>query len=706
MRLVLLTTFLSSFFAACASEIEKGYQALAIYDYFKAKAIFYKQLKKHPAEAGFGLATIYYRNDNPFHQLDSAYKYIIIGQDNFSTLPVEKKKEISKKLPVRDTLYKALHDSICQQAFAKLMQKPAVDAAEKYLGTYYRSVYTHRVMCLRDSFIFHRPDRKLTVAGFTEYIQTYPQSCYLADAKNLLEFAIYMETTAGKTDEDYLVYLKKYPKGKYISYAKEELLNYYIRYRNAGGIFNFIQWYGATYPTTLAWNMLLGIEAPHHTKAELENFLKKYPDYPKRQELEEEFVFWQTPFFQIKKNEKIGFCDSTGKQMIEPIYSDANDFSEGYAVVQKNDLYGYINKAGKTKIDFQYAEASSFTDNVAIVQKEKKYFIIDYSNKILSARYDDIAEFSEGMAIVKKNNQFGAINLTGQEIVKPQYDMISDFSEGLAVFLKNGKYGFIDRQGFAVIAPIYDWVSSFKNGQCRAQFNKLFGVLNKKGDLVIQPEFDLIDESNKGIYLVVKNNLYGFADSSGCLLTEIKYAYQPALKTVLLTDGKYLRLITSKKQELQNLNGGKYFQDHVFDEIGLPVNNFVVARERNKVNIYSFQKPGVVKHSLIAAYSDGKFWYLENKKGLNVYDLSLDKQLFILEATHAAFFQNKYLLTENEDGKGLTDLNGNEILPMEYDEINATHLPNLLYVQLNEKGAYFHVSARSFIWKEEGFDAL
>lgn len=705
MRRLLLTTFLLQILVSQASEIEQGFKALWIFDYFKARAIFYKQLKKHPAEAAFGLATIYYRNDNPFHQLDSSYKYIMISKSNFAALAAAKRNEIAKKFPISDSTLIRLQDSICTKAFLKLMLRPDVAAAEKYLGTYYQSAYTKKVLCLRDSFIFHRADRKLNVEGFTDYLQTYPQSCYLVDSRNLLEFAFYMETTADKTDRSFLSYIEKHPKAKYVPYAKEELLNYYIKNKDAKGIHNFIKTYGGNYPITLAWNMLLGIEAPHHTKAELEAFLAKYADYPKREELEEEFVYWHAPFFLIKKNDRMGYCDSTGKQMIEPLYTDAMDFSEGYAAVQQSDLYGYINKAGKTKIEFQYTEASPFSNNVAIVQKDKKFYVIDYSNKTLSAKYDDIADFSEGMALVKKNNLYGAINLNGQEIIKPAFDMLSDYSEGYAVFLKNGKYGFLDKQGFVAIAPIYDWVSSFRNGQSRAQLNKLYGVINRKGDFVIEPVYDLIDEEHKGIYMLVKNNFYGFADSSGCLLSELKYVYQPSLKTSALTDGKFLRLITSKKQELQNINGGKYFTDHTFDEVGLPANNWVTAKEKSKINVYNVLKPAAAKRSLLAAGSDGKYWYLLTKKGLQVFDLSLEKPLFTLEATKAEALGN-YFLTENEDGKGLADLNGTEILPMQYDEIKATSLNGLFYVELNEKGAYYHASARTFVWKEEGFDAL
>lgn len=688
---------------AYPSQIDKGYAALRIYDYFKAKAIFYKQLKKHPAEAAYGLATIYFRNDNPFHQLDSAYKYISICKGNFYKLSPENKTTLHKSFSLNDSAIATLHDSISLKAYNKLMRKPDVAGTEKYLSIYFQSKFNKKVTCLRDSFIFFDPERKLTVAFFTNYIYSYPQSCYLSDARNLLEFAIYMETTADKNDKAYLTYLEKYPKGKYVSYAKEELINYQVKAHNAPGIYSFIRSYGATYPVSFAWNMLLGIEAPHRTKTELQNFLEKYSDYPKKNEIEEEFVYWNTPFFLTKQNDKMGFCDSAGKIKIENIYNDAEGFSEGYAAVQKNELYGYINKAGKTKIEFQYTEAASFSNNTAIVQKDKKYFLIDYSNKVLSARYDDIADFSEGMAIVKKNNQYGAINQNGEEIINPSFDIISDFSEGFAVFLKNGKYGFLDKQGFVAIAPLYDWVSSFKNGQSRAQLNKNFGVINKKGEFIIEPTYELINEINEGMYVVVKNGLYGFIDSTGCIQSEIKYSYNPSLKPAELTDGKFMRLILPKKQDLQSINGYKFFGDQSLDEVQLPVNGLTVIKEKNKYELYSLTRNTFVKKSIPSIYSDGKYWYLQSKKGISVYDINLRHVLFMLDADKIYNFEKNYFLLETEDGKGLSDKDGAEILSPEYDEIRTTSLQNLLYVERNEKGAYFNVSARNFIWKEEGF---
>ncbi|MGZ3866197.1 MAG: WG repeat-containing protein, partial [Bacteroidia bacterium] len=244
---------------------------------------------------------------------------------------------------------------------------------------------------------------------------------------------------------------------------------------------------------------------------------------------------------------------------------------------------------------------------------------------------------------------------------------------------------------------------SFKNGVCKVRYNKFYGLINKKGDFVIKPEYDLIDEASKGIYLVVKNNLYGFADSTGCLLSEIRYNYNPALKSNELSGNNFIRLITSKKQDLQSVNGNKLFADQNYDEVFLPSNNLILIKEKNKYSIYSLNKAAFVKKNLASVYTDGNYWYLRNKKGLNIYTSDLSTILFVSDAEKITSFEKNYFLIDSEDGKGLVDRTGNEILPPLYDEIKAGPMQNILYVEHNEKGAYYSVSARNFIWKEDGF---
>lgn len=83
MRKILIIFIISFVTKASGSKISDAYEALSIFDYFKAKQLFYKSQSKFPSESAFGLATIYIRTDNPFTNIDSAAKYISICRSQF-----------------------------------------------------------------------------------------------------------------------------------------------------------------------------------------------------------------------------------------------------------------------------------------------------------------------------------------------------------------------------------------------------------------------------------------------------------------------------------------------------------------------------------------------------------------------------------------------------------------------------------------------
>ncbi len=692
-RYLLYIFLICCFFKSEASSIDKAYEALHEYNYFKAKKLFYSQLKMSRAEASFGLATIYYRNDNPFYNLDSSYKYIDICKNSFSV------KQIS--LFVNDSNIATLHDSISRKAYLIFLKNVTIQSAEKYASTFYNSKYVENILCKRDSLAFNQIKNSLQSDIIKDYIRMYPQSCYLQNALSLLDYAIYQEITAAKNDIAYLNYIKQNSKTKYTQQAKEELLAYYIQTKNATGIYYYIKNINATY---YSWNALFSIEIKNYSEKNLQIFLEKYPDYPDKKQLEEEFSFWQIPLFSVKNTGKYGFVDSAGKICIEPIYDEIEDFKEGYALVEKDNLYGYINKAGRVKIDFQFTDASSFTQQTALVQQNKTSFLIDHAGKKISADYDEIADFADNMAIIKRNNLYGAINYTGEEIIKPNFATLSDFSENMAAFTQNNKYGFINKQGFIVIAPVFTWVSVFKNNQCRVKIDNRLGVINKRGDFIIEPLYDFIDEPFKGLYVVVKNNLYGFVDSSGCYLSEIKYNYNPALKSTDLTNGMLMRLIKNNKEELQDKNGVKYFTQQNFTQIQLSESDIIAGFKKNKIQFYNSNKITPIKSIYNAVNVDKNYWYANNDKGCSVFNLSLKEKLFTIKADKVKQLNDAYFSYETDNGFGIINKNGAVVLEAFFDEITPTKMPHVFYIERKEKGAYFNVNTFKFIWQENGFN--
>ena len=702
-RFLVYSFLLAGFLNMRASDLDKAYASLKEYDYFKAKKIFYRQLKKHPAEAASGLATIYYRQDNPFYNLDSAYKYVQMGLYAYVRKATDEKKQILLKYRFSDTTLRILEFNICTQAFKAFSAAISIKSAELYLQKYFTSPFTTQVLCMRDSIAYAEIQQNTHSASIKRYIQTYPESCKLQDALELLEYTTYTEITADEKEESYLNYLKQKACKKYVQQAKESLLACYIKNKNPEGIYYYIK---NINPSYYAWNALFGLEMKEYTVQHLQAFLQKYPDYPDKNQLEEEFKYWKKKLLAVKVEGKWGFIDTTGSICIEPVYDEVEEFKEGYALVQKNNVFGFINKAGRLKIDFLFEEASSFAEQTAIVQQNNKAFLIDHAAKKISEEYDEIADFSDELAIVKKNNLYGAINRQGEEIIKPDFSSLNDFSEGLAACIRNNKYGFVNMQGFITIAPVFSWVSSFKNRQCRVKIENRLGVINQRGDFVILPEYDFISEPYKGMYLLMKNNVYGFADTSGCLLTEIKYSYNPALKMNEWCNGSYMRLIKNNSEELQDRNGIRYLIQEKVSQIQLGPDDIIAAKKNRSMQFYSINKSNATNALFRQIYTDMNYWYGIQDKGCKVFPIHLPKEsLFTLKAQKITYLSAGLFQYETENGKGLVFPTGTIALPAYFEDITLTEIPHILKIERNEKGAYFNVNTLTFIWQEKGFNS-
>ena len=70
-------------------------------------------------------------------------------------------------------------------------------------------------------------------------------------------------------------------------------------------------------------------------------------------------------------------------------------------------------------------------------------------------QFDFAADFSEGLAMVRRGDRSLYIDLTGDIALEPDsgFDGVSAFSEDLALIRANNNYGYIDRSGQVAIDP-------------------------------------------------------------------------------------------------------------------------------------------------------------------------------------------------------------------------------------------------------------
>ena len=185
----------------------------------------------------------------------------------------------------------------------------------------------------------------------------------------------------------------------------------------------------------------------------------------------------------VELNDKFGFIDKTGREVIPLIYDNAYSFSNGLAVVALNGKYGFIDETGRVVIPFKYDGAKAFSEGLARVLLKNKYGYIDeYGKEVIPFKYDFGYDFFDGFARVILNNKYGFIDKTGREICPCKYDWAGNFCEELATVKLNWKFGYIDKTGKEVIPLIYDYASEFSAGIAAAELHGNWGYIDKQGN--------------------------------------------------------------------------------------------------------------------------------------------------------------------------------------------------------------------------------
>ena len=142
----------------------------------------------------------------------------------------------------------------------------------------------------------------------------------------------------------------------------------------------------------------------------------------------------------IRKGDKIGFIDKTGKIIVKPQFDRVEDFQEGLAAVCKNAKWGFINKKGEIVINLKFHDYEfihlSFHNGLAAVpfcqdkqcEDVKWGFIDKKGNLVINPQFvgGQPPFFVDGIAFVMglPERKWGIIDKKGKYLVKPQFNGI------------------------------------------------------------------------------------------------------------------------------------------------------------------------------------------------------------------------------------------------------------------------------------------
>ncbi len=178
----------------------------------------------------------------------------------------------------------------------------------------------------------------------------------------------------------------------------------------------------------------------------------------------------------------------------------------------------YINKKGEQAVPYSFHLARPFSEGLAPVLIDNQWGYIDKAGNLkIGARFTHARSFSEGLAAVKVRDDWGYINPAGEVVIKPRFATADDFKDGRAV-VDIGR----ESPEFPAAAQkrLDDIVkdpqtSNLKKALMAIAGSRKAGIIDRTGTFIIPAEFSTVDSFSDDLALVRKEQQIEFLGLDG-----------------------------------------------------------------------------------------------------------------------------------------------------------------------------------------------
>lgn len=379
----------------------------------------------------------------------------------------------------------------------------------------------------------------------------------------------------------------------------------------------------------------------------------------------------------------------------------------------------------RDSVDDKFESLVESNENSIVDQLERLY----PGFSMLVERYQNVEDFVDGLAKVRRQGKFGVVTIRGLEIVPCVYDELYAFNNGLAVARRNGKYGIINDIGEEIIQCKYDKLYSFEDVKryiyeksdrrllsWKDYNNDLFdreerigvmrdgkiGYVDKHGKedltvfgkeyICVDDKFDTTQSENGG-FIVSLRDKYGLLDDMGRQILPCEYDWIYDWRFYykdMPTNGRWWAHKDGKKILLDKngkiIEPSAYGYLYKFQDNGLARfekdDKWGVTDRRGKVIVEcKYMKIDEYSNGLARVYLEGrnimhKHCGMVDESGREVIPCIYDDRFYFGEDGFAKV---------QKDGKyGFIDRKGNEVIPCVYDNVNRN--PNDGFYRLVRNG--------------------
>lgn len=229
-----------------------------------------------------------------------------------------------------------------------------------------------------------------------------------------------------------------------------------------------------------------------------------------------------TPYYRISYNSRYGLMDFEGNVLTPCKYEKIGAFTDGnLAHVILNDKVGYIDSNGKEVIPPIYDYSRTLPGNRYALYKDGLCYLVDNrtGKQVTSQVYNKIEQYRDNLLKVSLDGKYGMIDPDGNIVLEPIYDEMYVYDDWLKLYIKgSGKDGFAGRatvEEAKLVIPCdrYVRIESFNLGggqyaeavKAVAKYTYRNGVVNRQGKEVVPCQYIHIYMIENGKCLVMES---------------------------------------------------------------------------------------------------------------------------------------------------------------------------------------------------------
>ncbi|MFN5982795.1 MAG: WG repeat-containing protein [Fluviicola sp.] len=667
-----IVVILSLFFSlqVNAAKIDKAFSALSEYNYFEAKKLFLESVKKYPSAANYGLSIIHFKTDNPFHNLDSSFQYILKAEKAYSSTK-DKSKEKLKKYQFDYYSIAALREKISSEFFQLELKNLNEESLNKFQENHSWSQDRFKAIHLRDSLGLIAAEKINTSQAFDAFLKKYPESELKDEAQLSFYRAQYQEQTKANNLNAFVAFTKVYPSNPFVADAEDQIYKITTKGNKTKDYEAFIEMYPSNRNVNNAWRKLYQSFMSNFSTERIQQFKSTYPKYPFMDELTKESEMSLSVLLPFKKDGFLGYMNTNGEVVIPATYSTVGFFKDGLAWVEKNDKYGYINKSNELIIPLQFESAYDFEKGRAVVEINGKTACIDRSGAyILKPEFDDIGQLSEGLMFAKKDTLFGYYDEMGFQRIPLRFQEAYSFVNGLARVSVQNLEGVIDPYGAFVIKPQFEVISTFSDSLLLFEDGDYIKLVNKKGEIIPNLAFDDVGKLVNGRAYVEYDGDFGYIDAVGKLVIPMIYETYTNSKVKAEFSGNYAKVMKNGKYGIID-KSGKTIIPFAYTNLGQP-GTLIAFEKAGKWGFIDISNKVVIEptYENTASFSDG----LGFSQYLTLFGAVNSKNEVIIPMNHTSISKldkSHYLVTLGAKN-GIYNSKGKLVVPIEYAQIRKS----------------------------------